>query len=83
MRFLGRGDERVALDGLLSGAREGRSGALVIRGEPGIGKSAVLDYAVRSAAGFQVAQACGVEAERELSFAGPAATVRLGRRPDP
>ena len=70
MRFLGRGDERVALGGLLSGARQGRSGALVIRGEPGIGKSAVLDYAARSAAGFQVAQACGVEAERELSFAG-------------
>ena len=69
-RLLGRGDERFALDGLLSSARAGRSGALIIRGEPGIGKSALLGYAAQSAAGFGVARSCGVEAERELSFAG-------------
>jgi AAA ATPase domain len=60
-RLLGRGDERLALDGLLSSARAGRSGALIIRGEPGIGKSALLGYAAQSAAGFGVAQSCGVE----------------------
>jgi DNA-binding CsgD family transcriptional regulator len=69
VRLLGRGNEREALDGVLRGAREGRSGTLVARGEPGIGKSALLGYAARSAAGFQVARWCGVEAERELSFA--------------
>jgi DNA-binding CsgD family transcriptional regulator len=68
--FLGRGSERDALDGLLTHVRGGRSDVLVIRGEAGIGKTALLRYAARQAAGFRVAQVTGVEAEMELPFAG-------------
>jgi hypothetical protein len=68
--FLGRTKERERLDGLLATAREGRSGVLVLRGEAGIGKTALLRYAARQAAGFRVAQISGVEAEMELPFAG-------------
>jgi DNA-binding CsgD family transcriptional regulator len=69
LRFLGRDVELEALDCLLRGALGCRSGALVVRGEAGIGKSALLGYAARTAAGFRVAHVCGVEAEKELSFA--------------
>ena len=58
------------LDGLLARVREGESAVLVIRGEPGIGKTALLRYAARQATGFRVAQVTGVEAEMELPFAG-------------
>ena len=51
MMLLGRLPERGALSGLLEGARAGRSGVLVVRGEPGVGKTALLDWAVGSAAG--------------------------------
>src|SRR3954469_10160759 len=68
--FVGRTTEREVLDGLLARVREGESEALVIRGEAGIGKSALLRYAARQASGFQVAQLTGVEAEMELPFAG-------------
>ena len=66
----GRRHERQAVDQLLAAARSGRSGALVVRGEPGIGKSALLDYATDSASGFRVARATGVQSEMELAFAG-------------
>jgi DNA-binding CsgD family transcriptional regulator len=69
LRFLGRGEELEAVDCLLRDALEGRSGALVVRGEAGIGKSALLGCAARSAVGFRVARLCGVEAEEELGFA--------------
>jgi DNA-binding CsgD family transcriptional regulator len=69
LRFFGREEELEALDCLLRGAVGGRSGALVVRGEAGIGKSALLGYAERAAAGFRVARLCGVEAEKELGFA--------------
>src|SRR3954462_2321775 len=69
-RFLGRTSEREAIDRLLAEARAGHSGVLVIRGEAGIGKSALLRYAARQAAGFRVMQVTGVEAEMELPFAG-------------
>jgi DNA-binding CsgD family transcriptional regulator len=62
--------EREALDRLLMSARGGHSAVLVIRGEAGIGKSALLRYAARQAAGFRVAQVSGAEAEMELPFAG-------------
>src|SRR3954462_11462661 len=65
----GRNRECEALDRLLDEARSGRSGALVLCGEPGIGKTALLDYAVESAADFQVVRAAGVEWEMELAFA--------------
>src|SRR5918992_2761300 len=60
----------AAIEGLLEEARDSRSGALVLRGEPGIGKSALLEHAVGRAAGMQVLTATGVEAESELPFAG-------------
>ncbi|MGF1432274.1 AAA family ATPase, partial [Kitasatospora sp. LaBMicrA B282] len=66
----GRAGEQAALAGLLAGAREGRSGALVLRGEPGIGKSALLEYAAEQADGFTVLRATGVESEADLPFAG-------------
>ncbi|KJS60805.1 ATP-binding protein [Streptomyces rubellomurinus] len=67
----GREDEQAAVDGLLAAARDGRSGVLLLRGEPGIGKTALLDGAVaRAGDGFRVIRAAGVEYEAELPFAG-------------
>src|SRR6187455_168680 len=68
--FMGRTSERDVLDGLLANARGGQSDVLVIRGEAGIGKTALLRYAARQAAGFRLTQVTGVEAELELPFAG-------------
>jgi AAA ATPase domain len=68
--FLGRTSEREALDRLLANVRQGQSAVLVIRGEAGIGKTALLRYAAAQASGFRVAQIAGVEAEMELPFAG-------------
>jgi DNA-binding CsgD family transcriptional regulator len=68
--FLDRDRERELLDGLLANVRGGQSAVLVIRGEAGIGKTALLRYAARQAAGFRVAQVTGVQAEMELPFAG-------------
>jgi len=68
--FVGRTSEREVLDGLLARARGGASEVLVIRGEAGIGKSALLRYAARQASGFRVAELTAVEAEMELPFAG-------------
>ena len=49
---------------------EGHSGVLVLRGEAGIGKTVLLDYAVEAASGYRVARVTCVESEMELSFAG-------------
>jgi DNA-binding CsgD family transcriptional regulator/tetratricopeptide (TPR) repeat protein len=68
--FVGRTDERNVLDGLLAKVRGGESEVLVIRGEAGIGKTALLRYTARQASGFRVVQLTGVEAEMELPFAG-------------
>jgi DNA-binding CsgD family transcriptional regulator len=69
--FRGRFSEREALDRLLDDARSGRSGVLVLRGEAGIGKTRLLQYAAREASGtFRVARISGVESEREFAFAG-------------
>src|SRR3954452_9370051 len=68
--LLGRSRERDVLDRLLETARGGQSAVLVIRGEAGIGKTALVRYAAEQAAGFRVAQIAGVEAEVELPFAG-------------
>src|SRR5262245_27889792 len=68
--FLGRVTEREVLDELLANVREGRSAVLVIRGEAGIGKTTLLQYAVRHASEFRVAQVTSAEAEMELPFAG-------------
>ena len=68
--FFGRTSERERLDALLAQARDGQSGVLVIRGEPGIGKTALLRYAARQASGLRVIEVEGVQAEMELPFAG-------------
>jgi hypothetical protein len=65
----GRRDERAGLDGLLDDARTGRSGVLVLRGEAGIGKTALLEHASESASDFRLLRAVGVESEMELAFA--------------
>src|SRR6266566_1000620 len=80
--------ECTALDGLLAEVRAGRSRVLVIRGEAGIGKTALLDYAAETAPDFRAARAEGIESEMELPFAalhqlcGPMLS-RLGRLPGP
>jgi DNA-binding CsgD family transcriptional regulator len=68
--LLGRRRERAALDDLITGVRGGRSASLVLHGEAGIGKTALLDYARASATGCRVARAAGSEAEVELAFGG-------------
>src|SRR3984957_12105196 len=86
--LLGRLPERAALSQLLDGARAGRSGVLVMRGEPGVGKTALLEYAVQAAAGLRVARVAGVESEMELAFAALQQRCapmldELGGLPDP
>jgi DNA-binding CsgD family transcriptional regulator len=66
----GRRDECVVLDQLLADARSGRSQVLVLRGEAGIGKSALVEHLVSTATGCRVARAAGVESQMELAFAG-------------
>jgi DNA-binding CsgD family transcriptional regulator len=68
--LLDRHGERAAVDGVLDRARAGSSAVLVVRGEPGIGKTALLGYAAGRALGFRVVRAWGVESEMELAFAG-------------
>jgi DNA-binding CsgD family transcriptional regulator len=67
--LVNRHTERSALDSLIASARGRAGSALVLRGEPGIGKTALLDYAIESASGFRIARAGGVESEMELAFA--------------
>ena len=84
----GRDSECEVLTRLLEGARGGRGAALVVQGEAGVGKTALLDYAVESASDLRVVRAVGVESEMELAFAalhqlcGPMLD-RLGRLPGP
>src|ERR1700733_16067076 len=66
----GRGTECARLDQQLADARLGHSSVLVLRGEAGIGKSALLEYAAERAEGCRVLRAVGVEWEMELPFAG-------------
>ena len=70
--LVGRPAEREVLGGLLARAAEGYSGALVLRGEAGAGKTALLDetVAAATAAGLQTARLTGVEAETQLGYAG-------------
>ena len=66
----GRRTECETLDHLLESVRAGQSGALVVRGKPGIGKTALLEYAIDSASDLSVVRAAAVEPEIELPFAG-------------
>jgi DNA-binding CsgD family transcriptional regulator len=68
--LLGRRSECETLDGLLQSVRSGQSEVLVLRGEPGIGKTALLEYVVEQASGWRVVRAAGVQSEMELPFAG-------------
>src|SRR5271155_1636302 len=65
----GREEQLKALDGLLADVRAGRSRVLVVCGEPGVGKTALLSYAADTVPDFRVARAEGVESEMELPFA--------------
>ena len=67
--FRGRARERAALDGMLDSVREGASAVLVIRGEAGIGKTALMQYCARQASGCRVTQIAGVESELEMPLA--------------
>ncbi len=64
----GRDSEQAEIDGLLADARAGAGRSLVIRGEAGIGKSALVEYAATAAAGMRVVRGVGVESEAELAF---------------
>src|SRR2546423_6066975 len=68
--LLGRRSETEMLDQLLEAVRAGESRALAIRGDPGVGKTALLEYVAEQATGCRVARAAGVQAEMELAFAG-------------
>ena len=65
-----RRSERGVLDQLVGAVRAGGSRVLVMHGEPGVGKSALLDYLAGHAPGCRVARAAGVQSEMELAFAG-------------
>ena len=59
--------ERGVLDRFLAGVRAGEGQALVVRGEPGVGKTALLDYVAGRASGCRIARAAGVQSEMELA----------------
>jgi predicted ATPase len=68
--LLNRQQERTAFDGLLRDLRAGRGRAMIVRGEAGVGKTALLEYVVAAAAAdMRVIRAAGVESEMELAFA--------------
>src|ERR687892_2860147 len=84
----GRDEECAALNRLLDAVRGHESRTLVLRGEPGVGKTALLDYAIGSAPDLRVLRAVGVESEMELAFASLQQLCvpmldRLGRLPGP
>jgi DNA-binding CsgD family transcriptional regulator len=81
VQLIGRDRECAVIDRLLAEARGSRGGALVLRGQPGYGKSALLDYARSRGSGMQVLRAVGVEPEAELPFAALHQLLRptLGR----
>ena len=84
----GRGAECSALDGIVADIREGKGRALVVRGEAGVGKTALLEYLVDAAADLHVVRATGVESEMELAYASlhqlcAPMLDRLERLPEP
>jgi predicted ATPase len=74
--LIGREVERTRLDNLIARARGGESAALLVHGEPGIGKTRLLEHAAAGAADFQVLRARPFEAESELAFAGLSELLR-------
>ena len=69
-RLTDRDGEREVLDRLVDAVRAGESRVLVIRGEPGVGKTVLLNYLAERAGRCRVARATGVHSEMELAFAG-------------
>ena len=68
-RLVGRKRERDVLNRLLASARGGHAAVLVLHGQPGVGKTALLESTIEAAQGFRVSRTSGVEAEMELPFA--------------
>ena len=86
--LLDRDSERDMLERLLAGVRAGQSRVLVLRGDAGVGKTALLQHLTAAAEGCRVARTAGVESEMELAFAGLHALCapmlgRLGHLPSP
>lgn len=88
--LLGRRAEREAIEDLLAQAHAGRSGVFLVRGEAGIGKTAILEHArdTAAASGFRVEHSAGVESETQFAFAGVHQLCaplldRIGVLPDP
>ena len=73
--FVGRERERARIDRLLQEARAGKSGALLLHGEAGIGKTALMRWAIGQATGLRVLRARGIETESDIPFAGLAELV--------
>ena len=69
MDLIDRREECSLLDGVLRDVRSGESRVLVVHGDPGVGKSALLEYLARNAAGCRLVRASGVESEMELAYA--------------
>ena len=67
--LVGRAAERATVQALLADAKGGQGGSLVLAGPPGIGKSALVQYAIDVASEFRVVRIAGVESEMELAFA--------------
>jgi DNA-binding CsgD family transcriptional regulator len=85
--LIGRDPEQRLIESLLQDARDGASSALLIRGEAGIGKTAILEHAAETA-GFRTLRCTGVESEHDLTFAGLEQLLRplhglVDRLPDP
>jgi len=88
VKLRGRRSECAVLDGMLAAVREGESRTLVVRGEAGVGKTALLDYLLERASGCRIVRAAGVESEMELAFASlhqlcAPMLDRVGRLPAP
>lgn len=86
--LLDRGSERELVDRLVADVQAGDSRALLLSGEAGVGKTALLEYLLARAEGYEVARAAGVQAEQELAFAAMHQLCapmlhRLDRLPDP
>jgi len=78
--LIGRASERARVERLLAGARLGTSGVLVVSGDPGIGKTALIEHAAEHTDGMAVLRARGVPSEAEIPFAGPFALLVRERR---
>jgi DNA-binding CsgD family transcriptional regulator len=68
-QLLGRRRERAVLERLLDTVRDGHGAVLVVHGDPGVGKTALLEYAVEAGEDFRVVRGAGVEGEMELDYA--------------